>query len=492
MGLKTGIFVPAWGSKVLLVLCLANVLNYVDRGALSGMLPILDQEFQDTKFEDGVLGGSFMVSYAVCCVAFAYLSERFNAFALISMGMVTWIISAVMGGFAVGPRTLIAARVFSGTAEGSLQAIGPTLLQDLSKKSGRTDGGTLWLTVFFVCQNAGVALGNILAGLAGQQWRWVFRGEAMSMLPVLGALLYFVWVTREKYHHDGRSSPSNGRPQESLENPFIGGHHGMNINSTTTTTEEEEKQQQQRPTRGERPLLALSKGTIEFVQRFKRLFTNPTWCLLALGYGAFTFGNGALTFWMSEFCTQVYPSLSLKSVDMSVGLTVALAGVVGTYFGGILLKMAGPSVFNSCVLSAVEVTVGSMIVTSAIAASTTLSYGGFLAIFGLGGACMFLTTSPVNLALLESVHPDDRSLSMAMSIVVMHLVGDMPSPMISGLLWDRAGNPYTPMEILSLWPVWALFLWGGAGFLWKRKLHKQLISDFTPKYPHPNERVLTK
>ena len=48
-------------------------------------------------------------------------------------------------------------------------------------------------------------------------------------------------------------------------------------------------------------------------------------------------------------------------------------------------------------------------------------------------AVAFATTSPLNGVLLWCVKPEQRVLSMALAVVLMHILGDVPSPVIVGV-----------------------------------------------------------
>ena len=52
---------------------------------------------------------------------------------------------------------------------------------------------------------------------------------------------------------------------------------------------------------------------------------------------------------------------------------------------------------------------------------------------------LFLSTGPVNVVIVSAVHPSVRAMAMAVSIFVIHLLGDAISPPVIGWLADAHG-----------------------------------------------------
>jgi len=80
---------------------------------------------------------------------------------------------------------------------------------------------------------------------------------------------------------------------------------------------------------------------------------------------------------------------------------------------------------------------------------------------------LFLPTGPVNTLILGTVPLNLRSSAMAISIFLIHLLGDMWSPKIVGHLWDHWGNLSKATLILPVALVVAAALW--LALAWKQK-----------------------
>ncbi|KCV68784.1 hypothetical protein H696_04203 [Fonticula alba] len=89
--------------RVLLAfLCFLSLMNYYDRGAFIGVMPLLTEEFGFSDSEAGLIGGSFIVGYALVSPVAAQLSRYVRSGPLLMVGMLAWCIATGMCFFANG------------------------------------------------------------------------------------------------------------------------------------------------------------------------------------------------------------------------------------------------------------------------------------------------------------------------------------------------------------------------------------------------------
>ncbi|KAE8675641.1 UDP-Glycosyltransferase superfamily protein [Hibiscus syriacus] len=100
---------PSWFTpkRLLIIFCLINMINYVDRGAIAsngvnGRSRTCDDkgicksgtgiqgEFELTNFQDGLLSSAFMVGLLLASPIFASLAKSYNPFRLIGVGLSVW------------------------------------------------------------------------------------------------------------------------------------------------------------------------------------------------------------------------------------------------------------------------------------------------------------------------------------------------------------------------------------------------------------------
>jgi hypothetical protein len=96
--------------QLLLHFVFVNMLNYVDRGVVAGVLPTLQTEFGLDSTQTGFLGSSFVISYMIFSLPFAQLAQRFSPFLLMGVGLGFWIGSAVVAYFSASFQMLLVAR----------------------------------------------------------------------------------------------------------------------------------------------------------------------------------------------------------------------------------------------------------------------------------------------------------------------------------------------------------------------------------------------
>ena len=83
----------------------------------------------------------------------------------------------------------------------------------------------------------------------------------------------------------------------------------------------------------------------------------------------------------------------------------------------------------------------------------------FCLFLGMGEFLIFAVTAPVYGAQLSSCPPALRNYSMALSNLMMHLFGDVPSPAVVGLVATLTGSLRDGMLFLGIWMVLAVLCW---------------------------------
>lgn len=166
------------------------------------------------------------------------------------------------------------------------------------------------------------------------------------------------------------------------------------------------------------------------------------------------------------------------------GITLT-TGIFGTWLGGLILDYRGGAAGISGVQRAMELSSVSTAGSIAFAIISVSSDSPAFAFSALTMAdfLMFASSAPVNAALLSIVPQQLRSLGMAMSILLMHSLGDLPSPIVVGYVSDQISDVRLTMLVLCGWMSFSVVFWGGAVILIKQRTRKlneytqQLLSD---------------
>jgi MFS transporter, Spinster family, sphingosine-1-phosphate transporter len=136
---------------------------------------------------------------------------------------------------------------------------------------------------------------------------------------------------------------------------------------------------------------------------------------------------------MPTFLSRVR-GYTLASANFTFGLIVVIDGIVASLAGGwlgdyLLPRMKGAYYFVSAVSMALGVPF--MIVA--------LFHPGRLMLPAIAIAAFLLlfNTSPLNAAVVNSVGAHIRATAIAFNIFILHLLGDVPSPTLMGLVADK-------------------------------------------------------
>jgi hypothetical protein len=76
---------------------------------------------------------------------------------------------------------------------------------------------------------------------------------------------------------------------------------------------------------------------------------------------------------------------------------------------------------------------------------------------------IFMSTGPVNSAIINAVAPGERATALGLSVFVMHFIGDIPSPPLIGSLSDATslehGVLIVPAAIVAAGVMWVYAAW---------------------------------
>ena len=368
------------------VLTLVNLLNYLDRYVVSGIVPDLKAPplgLSDSQV--GLLTTAFMLVYMVAAPIFGALGDRGSRTRPIAVGVFLWSIATLVSGFATSYAHLLGARAIVGIGEAAYVSIAPALLADSFSRAQR---GRV-LSVFNMAIPVGAALGYIVGGLMSHHFSW----RAAFFVAGAPGLLLAILVLRVKDPPRGSQDESEGE-----------GHTAPPPSSASSP-------------------IAVYLG----------LLKRAPYMLVVLGYAAYTFALGGLAVWMPNFLERVH-NIPAVQATTSFGAIVVVTGFLGTFVGGWLgdywvkssrqayLWMSGVITLLAAPLTFVALT----------AASSSVYYPAIIA----AELLLFMSTGPINSCIANMVSPTERASAFALSMFVIHLLGDVPSPTLIGWLSD--------------------------------------------------------
>ena len=158
-----GAFAPA-----LILLVIACVINYIDRGNVSVAAPLIRDEFGLSPSQLGILFASFFVAYTAGQFLMGWLVDRSDAGRILAAGFLVWSLATGATGLARSFAMLLAMRLVLGFGESAaLPAASKILARHLAEHHRGFAAGALMSAL-----RCGNAIGTLGAGLLMARFGW--------------------------------------------------------------------------------------------------------------------------------------------------------------------------------------------------------------------------------------------------------------------------------------------------------------------------------
>ena len=368
-----------------------NFLNYIDRAVVAAVLTPMKLELALSNFEAGLPSTAFLLGYFATAPVFGARADKAERKKLIALGVAIWSAATMASGLATGLWTLLAARAVVGVGEASFTVLALTVIDDVAPTGGKGKA----LAVFSLGLPLGYAIGYIVSGALAHRWGW---RSAFFVVGGPGVVLAVscLWIT---------------------EPP--------------------------------RKLLDAKARLFDGLRELARL---PLFRRAVLGYCAYTAALGAFSNWAPSFLLERFPhDLNEETANRWFGIVLLAAGAIGTFLGGHWTDRAqrrlpppAPDApydapeNKAAVNAALRVCAMGMVVATplAVVCFVVPSYIAFFAVALVAEIGLFVSTSPINLAILRSVPAERRASATAAAVFAIHLLGDVWSSAALGKLLD--------------------------------------------------------
>ncbi len=360
---------------ILALLTALNLVNYLDRYVVNAVAPKIQLALSLSNAQLGAVKGVFMVGYVLTSPLFGWLGDRKPRKLLIAAGVAAWSLATAASGLAGTLGLMLIARAMVGVGEASYATLSPTIIDDLSPPARKNR----WLAIFFVATPIGSALGFLFGGVVDEHWGWraaFLLAGGPGVVLAIGALLI--------------AEPPRAAPA-----------------------------------------VARSGGAASV---YRELAKNRLFAFAVAGYVAQTFALGGFANWGVEFLYRRM-GMDLTRADLAFGGVTVVTGLAGTALGGWLAdKWPG----DDRARAAVMVCAWSSIVAAPIALAALFmpTQATFIAALGACQLVIFTSVAPTNAAVLLSVPATQRASAMAVTILAIHVLGDILSPVVIGASAD--------------------------------------------------------
>ncbi|XP_048966018.1 sphingosine-1-phosphate transporter SPNS2 isoform X2 [Canis lupus dingo] len=383
------------------ILSLGNVLNYLDRYTVAGVLLDIQQHFGVKDRGAGLLQSVFICSFMVAAPIFGYLGDRFNRKVILSCGIFFW--SAVTFSSSFIPQQhfwlLVLSRGLVGIGEASYSTIAPTIIGDLFTKNTRT----LMLSVFYFAIPLGSGLGYITGSSVKQaagDWHWALRVSPIVGMITGTLILILVPATRRG-------------PADQLGGQL--------------------------------------KVRTSWLRDMKALIRNRSYVFSSLATSAVSFATGALGMWIPLYLhrAQVVQKSAETCSSPPCGARDSLIFGAITCFTGFLGVVTGAGATRWCrlrtqradpLVCAVGMLGSAIFICLIFVAAKSSIMGAYICIF-VGETLLFSNWAITADILMYVVIPTRRATAVALQSFTSHLLGDAGSPYLIGFVPARHVRP---------------------------------------------------
>jgi len=388
------------GSAIsVLVLVYVNLINYMDRSTVAGLLEEIKKDKDFDIHQDkylGLLQTAFVVCYMLFAPIFGYLGDRYSRKWILGIGIGFWSLSTLIGSFMRSFPGFLVFRALVGVGEASYSTVAPAIISDLFAKDERSSILALFYFAIPVGTGLGYIVGSEVAGAFGD-WRWGLR-----VTPIMGALAVLAIIFLMTDPPRGKADGSHLKPTSPLRD-------------------------------------------------IRSLACNKSYVLSVVAFTCVTYCAGAMMWWGPNFAYAGAKSacgnkagcneITLQSVSYKFGIVMTLSGLLGVPVGS----------YSSQILRHQFPNADPLVCGFTLLASVPVLYFGFLsanyslplcyALTFFAGLLLNANWSIVSDMTLYIVIPPRRSIASATQILVSHMLGDAFSPYLIGAMAD-AFKPY--------------------------------------------------
>jgi len=377
-----------------IILVYVNLINYMDRSTVAGMLERIKQDPYFNITQDkylGLLQTAFVICYMLFAPIFGYLGDRHSRKLLLAIGISFWSVSTLIGSFMQNFWLFLTFRAFVGIGEASYSVVAPAIISDMFSKDKRSSVLALFYFAIPVGTGLGYIVGSQVAGVM-DDWRWGLR-----VTPMMGAVAVFMIIFFMIDPERGQSDGSRLKPTSPVSDA-------------------------------------------------KSLVRNKSFVFSTIAFTCVCYCAGALMWWGPNFAFTGARSecgnradcgkITLQDISFKFGIVMTLSGLLGVPAGSYISQIVRHQIPNA----------DPIVCASTLLVSVPILFFGFVSAnyslplcYGLtffAGLLLNANWSIVSDMTLYIVIPTRRGTATAAQILVSHMFGDAFSPYLIGALAD--------------------------------------------------------
>jgi ACS family D-galactonate transporter-like MFS transporter len=180
--------------RVLALLVVAVLINYIDRSNLSIAAPLLKDEFRLSASQLGILLSSFFWTYTLFQIVSGWAVDRFDVNWVIAAGFLTWSLATAATALVHGFILLLMIRLILGIGE---SAAFPSCSKILARHCAERRRG-LANALIMTGMMLGPALGTFAGGMLMARFGWRPFFLVLGLVSLVWLLPWLKWMPREQ------------------------------------------------------------------------------------------------------------------------------------------------------------------------------------------------------------------------------------------------------------------------------------------------------
>ncbi len=373
--------------QALWLLFFVSLFNYMDRFALSVLLPSIkaDLNFSDTEL--GAVTTAFTISYVLFGIPLARLADTYSRKHIISAALTTWSVMTAVCGLAQNFFQLAVARILVGIGESGATPPSHSIIADYFPISGRSKA----IALFSVGAPIGLMIGFVLAGWLAEQYSWRIAFISLGLPGVVLALTIFL----------------------KLKEPERGQSERVTADSDTSV--------------------------LPFWQVFRTLLSKPAYRHICIATGLYTVVYLGVVGWLPSYFVRSF-GMGVAEVGFWLAMSLGIPQIIGMLISGAVtdrlvvgdLRWYGWIPALAMALSTPLFLIV-FLTDSVLAASIALFLAFLIGIFQ-GPASL---TAIQGLAQLRT-----RAMAAAIFFLIVNLIGGGVGPLLTGWFSDQLEASY--------------------------------------------------
>ncbi|MFA5078119.1 MAG: MFS transporter [Dehalococcoidia bacterium] len=400
---------------IFVLLFLLYFFDYVDRTVVTSLFPFIQRDWGISDAECGMLVSAVYWSILIFTFPVSILVDRWSRKKTIGLMGVFWSLATAACAFMPNFKSLFGARTAIGIGEAGYAPGGSAMISGIYPEEKRARMLGIWNASIPLGSAVGIALGGIIAKSLG--WQHAFGLVAIPGLIV--AIMFF----------------------------FVKDYKTVELVKTVDE--------------------GASKKKMNFSDISREFLRTPSLWFTYLGFAAVVFVTTSIITWLPTYFYRI-GGIAEDQAGLRASAIMALA-IVGAPLGGFLADMWYKKDLRARLLfSAISILITAVFV-----------YLSFSLLEGLGQYLMLLLVGiaitsfiPAALAVCQDVvHAGLRATSVALAVVIQHLLGSSLGPIVTGAFSDAYGI-HTAMTFLPIYLVVAAALFFAGSFFYKKDYAK--------------------